>query len=140
MTTASSAPSAAPSGAADTAATSDTADTADTAAVVDPSGTDSSGTALTPRPLGSDLLLTLLVLPLEALLLAGIGYLAFALAFGAGQSGGGELAVLVLVLGVVLLLTAPILLAVRSGRAGYRVLPVAGLLLPVAALIVLSLR
>ncbi|MFC9325379.1 hypothetical protein [Kitasatospora sp. NPDC057015] len=90
------------------------------------------------RPLRLDLLLTLVVLPMEALLVAGTALLTFALAFGASEGGGGAWVAALLVVGPLLALAPPVLVTVHSRRAGFRVLPVAAALLPVALLLLTS--
>lgn len=106
-----------------------------------PPGRRLDGMTTTPvglrRPLRLDLLLTLVVLPLEALLVAGTALLTFALVFGASEGGGAWIAVLPVV-GLLLALAPPVLVTVHSRRAGFRVLPVAAALLPVALLLLTS--
>ncbi|WP_327677813.1 hypothetical protein [Kitasatospora sp. NBC_00458] len=80
-----------------------------------------------------DLLLALAALPLLGGACAVVAFTAYALAMGAAMSDAGGLVLLLVLAGGALALAPAVVVAWRTGRAGWRMVPVAALLSPLTA-------
>ncbi|MFI6445512.1 hypothetical protein [Kitasatospora sp. NPDC050543] len=95
-----------------------------------------AATATTGRParigptLRRDILLTLGLLPAQALCAGGLAFLTVMGLFGFAEADQGVPAMLTLVIGPVLTLAVPVVVAALFARAGYRVVPAASIMLP----------